>query len=123
MPRATHRVPSRARRKKILKEARGFYGRKKSNLKLAKEAVDKARVFATIHRLDKKAAFRSLWTVRINAAAREVGTTYSRLIAGLKKAGINLDRKILADLALSDSNAFAKVVEATGLLKLASKVA
>jgi large subunit ribosomal protein L20 len=117
MPRATHRVPSRARRKKIMKAARGFYGRKKSNLKLAKEAVDKSRVFATIHRLDKKAAFRSLWTVRINAAAREVGTTYSRLIAGLKKAGISLDRKILADLALSDSNAFAKVVEATGLLK------
>jgi len=117
MPRATHRVPSRARRKKILKEARGFYGRKKSNLKLAKEAVDKARVFATIHRLDKKAAFRSLWTVRINAAAREVGTTYSRLIAGLKKAAITLDRKILADLALSDSATFAKVVEAAGVAK------
>ncbi len=119
MPRATHRVPSRARRKKIMKLARGFYGRKKSNLKLAKEAVDKSRVFATIHRLDKKAAFRSLWTVRINAAAREVGTTYSRLIAALKKSGISLDRKILADLALSDSQAFAKVVESTGVLKAA----
>ena len=111
MPRSKPSVASRARRKKILKRARGFYGRKKSNLKLAKEAVDKSRKFATEHRRDKKAAFRTLWTVRINAAARELGTTYSRLIAGLKKAAINLDRKILADLALSDSAAFAKVVE------------
>jgi large subunit ribosomal protein L20 len=111
MPRSKPSVASRARRKKILKRARGFYGRKKSNLKLAKEAVDKSRKFATEHRRDKKAAFRTLWTVRINAAARELGTTYSRLIAGLKKAAVNLDRKILADLALSDSAAFAKVVE------------
>ncbi len=112
MPRSTHRVPSRNRRKKVLKLAKGFYGRRKSNLKLAKEGVDKARVFATIHRRDRKAAFRSLWTVRINAAARELGTTYSRLISGLKKAAISIDRKILADLALSDANAFAKIVEA-----------
>lgn len=111
MPRSKPSVASRARRKKILKRARGFYGRKKSNLKLAKEAVDKSRKFATEHRRDKKAAYRTLWTVRINAAARELGTTYSRLIAGLKKAAISLDRKILADLALSDSAAFAKVVE------------
>jgi large subunit ribosomal protein L20 len=112
MPRSKPAVASRARRKKILKRAKGFYGRRKSNLKLAKEAVDKARKFATEHRHDKKAAYRTLWTVRINAAARELGTTYSRLIAGLKKAAISLDRKILADLALSDSAAFAKVVEA-----------
>ncbi len=111
MPRSKPSVASRQRRKKILKRAKGFYGRKKSNLKLAKEAVDKARKFATEHRRDRKAAYRTLWTVRINAAARELGTTYSRLIAGLKKAAINLDRKILADLALSDSAAFAKVVE------------
>jgi large subunit ribosomal protein L20 len=115
MPRSKPAVASRQRRKKILKAARGFYGRKKSNLKLAKEAVDKSRVFATVHRRDKKAAFRTLWTVRINAAAREFGTTYSRLIAGLKKAAISLDRKILADLALSDSAAFGKVVEAAGV--------
>ena len=117
MPRSKPAVASRARRKKIMKAARGFYGRKKSNLKLAKEAVDKSRVFATIHRKDKKAAYRSMWTVRINAAAREFGTTYSRLIAGLKKAAISLDRKILADLALHDSAAFGKVVSAAGLAK------
>jgi large subunit ribosomal protein L20 len=111
MPRSTHRVPSRTRRKKIIKAAKGYYGRRKSNLKLAKEAVDKARVFSYVHRKDKKAAFRTLWTMRINAAARECGLTYSKLIAGLKKASITLDRKILADLAVSDATAFAKVVD------------
>ena len=112
MSRVKRGVTSHAKHKKVLKRAKGFYGRRKSNLKLAKEAVDKARKFATEHRHDKKSAYRTLWTVRINAAARELGTTYSRLIAGLKKAAISLDRKILADLALSDSAAFAKVVEA-----------
>jgi len=111
MPRSTYRVPARARRKKILKAAKGFYGRRKSNLRLAKEAVDHARQYAYVHRKDKKAAFRSLWTVRINAAARELGTTYSRFIAGLKKAQIALDRKILADLAVSDAAAFARLVD------------
>jgi len=112
MPRAKNRVASRERRKKIIKQAKGFYGRRKSNLKLAKEAVDHAGQYSYAHRKDRKGLFRSLWTVRINAAARELGTTYSRLISGLKKAGIELDRKILADLAFSDSAAFAKVVEA-----------
>ena len=111
MPRAKTRVPSRARRKKVLKAAKGFYGRRKSNLKLAKEAVDKARTFSYTHRKDRKAAFRTVWTVRINAAARELGLTYSKLIAGLKKAEVSLDRKILADLAISDANAFAKLVQ------------
>ncbi len=111
MPRSTYRVAARARRKKILKQAKGYYGRRKSNLKLAKEAVDHAGQYAYAHRKDKKAAFRSLWTVRINAAAREQGTTYSKLINSLKRANIELDRKILADLAFSDSAAFAKVVE------------
>lgn len=111
MPRSKYSVPARARRKKILKLAKGYYGRRKSNLKLAKEAVDHAGQYAYVHRKDKKAAFRSLWTVRINAGARELGTTYSKLIAGLKKAGVELDRKILADLALSDAAAFGKVVE------------
>src|SRR6185369_1733373 len=100
MPRAKTRVPARARHKKVIKAAKGYYVRRKSNVRLAKEAVDKARKFTYTHRKDKKALFRSLWTVRINAAARELGTTYSRLIAGLKKAKIGLDRKILADLAL-----------------------
>src|SRR5687767_8048977 len=110
MPRSTHRVPSRARRKKIIKAAKGFYGRRKSNLKLAKEAVDKARTYAYTHRKDRKADFRSLWTVRINAAAREFGISYSKFIAGLKRAGIGLDRKILADLAISDAGAFQQLV-------------
>jgi large subunit ribosomal protein L20 len=111
MPRSKYSVPARARRKKILKQAKGFYGRRKSNLKLAKEAVDHAGQYSYVGRKDKKGQFRSLWTVRINAAARELGTTYSKLIAGLKKAGIELDRKILADLAFSDAAAFSKVVD------------
>ena len=112
MPRSTYRVPARARRKKILDLAKGYYGRRKSNFKLAKEAVDHAGQYSYAHRKDKKGDFRSLWTIRINAASRELGTTHSKLIAGLKKAGIELDRKILADLAFSDATAFAKVVEA-----------
>jgi len=114
MPRAKSSVPSRARRKKILTQAKGYYGRRKSNLKLAKEAVDHAGQYSYAHRKDKKAAFRSVWTVRINAAARELGVSYSKLIAALKKAGIVIDRKILADLALSDSATFSKVVAASG---------
>jgi large subunit ribosomal protein L20 len=110
MPRAKTRVPSRARRKKVLKQARGFMGRRKSNLKLAKEAVDRAGQYAYIGRKDKKGDFRSLWILRINAAAREAGLSYSRLIAGLKRANVSLDRKILADLAISDAQAFEKVV-------------
>src|SRR4051794_1477378 len=111
MPRSTYRVPARAKRKKVLKAAKGMYGRKKSNFKLAKEGVDKSRQYSYVGRKDKKQIYRSIWLVRINAAARELGFTYSKLIAGLKKASIVLDRKILADLALSDMNAFAKVVE------------
>lgn len=111
MPRVKSRVPARQRHKKVLKAARGMFGRKKSNFRLAKEAVDKSRQYSYIGRKDKKQIYRSLWTVRINAAAREFGTTYSRLIAGLKKAQVMLDRKVLADLAMSDSTAFAKVVE------------
>ncbi len=111
MPRSTHRVPSRNRRKKIIKAAKGYYGRRKSNLKLAKESVDHAGQYAYVGRKDKKAAFRSLWILRINAAAREAGVSYSRLIAGLKKAAIDLDRKVLADLAMSDAAAFGRLVE------------
>ena len=111
MPRAKTRVPARKRHKKVLKAARGMYGRKTSNFRLAKEAVDKSRQYQYVGRKDKKQIYRSIWTVRINAAARELGFTYSKLIAGLKKAQVVLDRKVLADLALSDSNAFAKIVE------------
>lgn len=112
MPRATHRVPARARRKKILKAAKGYYGRRKSNFKLAREAVDHARQYAYAHRKDRKGDFRSLWIVRLNAAVREFGMSYSKFIAALKAAGIEMNRKVLADLAVSDTNAFAKVVEA-----------
>jgi large subunit ribosomal protein L20 len=111
MPRSTPRVAARARHKKVLKAAKGYFGRRKSNFRLAKEAVDHARQYAYAHRKDKKAAFRALWTVRINAAARELGMSYSRFISGLKKSKIEIDRKILADLALADANAFAKLVE------------
>lgn len=110
MPRAKTRVPSRERRKKILKQAKGFFGRRKSNLKLAKEAVDHSGQYSYVGRKDRKADFRGLWIIRIGAAAKEAGLSYSRLIAGLKKAGINLDRKILADLALTDSPVFTKLV-------------
>ncbi len=114
MPRAKTRVPSRKRRKKILKAARGYFGRRKSNLKLAKEAVDRAGQYAYAHRRQKKSVFRSLWIVRINAAAKEAGLSYSRFISGLKKAGIILDRKVLADLAISDANAFQKLASLAG---------
>jgi len=112
MPKATTRIPSRNRRKKIIKAAKGYYGRRKSNLKLAKEAVDRAGVNAYIHRKDKKGDFRKLWIIRINAAAREAGTTYSKLIDSLKVAGIVLNRKVLAELAYSDTAAFNQVVTA-----------
>jgi large subunit ribosomal protein L20 len=110
MPRAKTRVPSRARRKKIIKAAKGYYGRRKSNLTQAKEAVDRAGVNAYIHRKDRKGDFRRLWIVRINAAARSFEMSYSQLMGGLKKAGIELNRKVLADIALSDAKAFEQLV-------------
>jgi large subunit ribosomal protein L20 len=111
MPRAKTRVPSRERRKNILKQAKGFYGRRKSNLRLAKEAVDKAGQNAYVGRKKKKADFRQLWIVRIGAATKQAGLSYSRFISGLKKAGIELNRKILAEIALTDSPAFQKLVD------------
>ncbi len=110
MPRAKTRVPSRAKRKKVLKAARGYFGRRKSNLKLAKEAVDRAGQYSYIHRRNKKGEFRSLWITRINAAARGAGLSYSRFMAGLKAAGVDLNRKVLSELALSDEAAFNKLV-------------
>jgi large subunit ribosomal protein L20 len=112
MPRAKGGFKTRRRRNRIMKHAKGFRGGRHRLWKTAVEAVHRKWRFALFHRRKKKGDFRGLWIVRINAVARELGTTYSRLIAGLKKAGINLDRKILADLALTDPNAFAKVVEA-----------
>ena len=111
MPRAKTRVPSRERRKKILKAAKGFYGRRKSNLRLAIDAVAHAGQYAYAHRRDKKGDFRSLWITRLNAAVREHGISYSQFIYKLSKAGIQMNRKVLADMAVADPEAFAKVVE------------
>ncbi|HUO85753.1 MAG TPA: 50S ribosomal protein L20 [Thermoanaerobaculia bacterium] len=100
------------RRKKILKQAKGYYGLKSRGHRIAKQAVDRALSFAYRDRRQRKRQMRSLWIVRINAAAREHGLSYSRLIAGLKAAGNELDRKVLADLAVRDAAAFASLAEA-----------
>ncbi|MDR3000779.1 MAG: 50S ribosomal protein L20 [Fibromonadaceae bacterium] len=111
MSRAKTRVPSRERRKEILKAAKGYYGRRKSNLRLAIEATTRAGQYAYTHRRDRKGDFRSLWITRLNAAVREHGLKYSEFIHLLSVAQIDLNRKILADLAITDPAAFAKVVE------------
>jgi large subunit ribosomal protein L20 len=111
MSRAKTRVPSHARRKKIIKAAKGYYGRRKSNLRLAIDAVTHAGQYAYTHRRDKKGDFRTLWITRLNAAVREHGMKYSEFIHLLSIAKINLNRKVLADLAVTDPAAFAKVVE------------
>ena len=111
MPRV-RRGPTRAqKRRKILKLAKGYYGARSKAHRVAKEAVERAGAFAYRDRRQKKRQFRRLWVARVNAAARANGLTYSRLIDGLKKAGSDLDRKMLADLAVRDPRAFARVVE------------
>lgn len=110
MPRAKNRVASRARRKKILQAAKGYYGRRKSNLRLAIDAVSHAGQYAYEHRRDKKGDFRSLWITRLNGAVREHGLSYSQFINLLSKAKISLNRKVLSDLAINDATAFAAVV-------------
>ncbi len=99
------------RRKKILKQAKGFYGRKSKAHRVAKEAVDRAGSFAYRDRRNKKRDFRRLWIVRINAAARQNGLSYNRLIFGLNQAGCEVDRKVMADLAVRDPQAFAQLAE------------
>ena len=111
MPRTKTSVPSRARRKKVIEAAKGYYGRRKSNLKLAIEATQRAGEYAYEHRRLKKRDFRRLWITRINAGARQNDISYSVLINALSKAEITLNRKILADLALNDPSAFTKVIE------------
>jgi large subunit ribosomal protein L20 len=107
------RGPRRARRRKeILEQAKGYFGKKSTSHKMAKEAVEKGLVYAYRDRRHKKREMRSLWTTRINAAARTHGLSYSKLMGGIKLAGIAIDRKILADLAMNDNAAFGKVVEA-----------
>lgn len=111
MPRVKRGVTTRARRKKILALAKGFRGRRNNTFRAAKQAVMKAGQYAYRDRRTRKRQFRRLWITRINAAARECGITYSQFIAGLTKAGIELDRKVLADLAVHDMPAFARIVE------------
>ena len=109
MPRVKRGTVRRAKRKKLLARAKGFYQTKSKLYRSAKESVDTALKYAYVGRKNKKREYRRLWVVRINAAAREHGLTYSQLIRGLKAAGITLDRKMLADMAITQSTAFAKV--------------
>jgi len=111
MPRVKRGVTARARHKKVLAQAKGFRGRRKNVYRIAKEAVMKAGQYAYRDRRTKKRVFRALWIARINAAARELGMTYSTFINGLTKAAIDIDRKGLADLAVYDKAAFAKIAE------------
>ncbi len=111
MARIKRGVTAHARHKKILKLAKGYYGARRKVFRVAKQAVTKAAQYAYIGRKQRKRQFRSLWIVRINAAARINGLSYSRFMNGLLKAGIKLDRKALADIAIHDAAAFAKIAE------------
>jgi large subunit ribosomal protein L20 len=111
MPRVKRGVTARARHKKVLNAAKGYRGRRKNVYRVAKQAVMKAGQYAYRDRRQKKRQFRTLWIARINAGARELGLTYSRFMNGLKKASIELDRKVLADMAVFDKAAFSKLVE------------
>ena len=111
MPRVKRGVTARARHKKVLALAKGFRGRRGNVYRIAKQAVMKAGQYAYRDRRQKKRQFRQLWIARINAASRELGLAYSKFMNGLKKAGIEVDRKVLADLAVFDKPAFAKFVE------------
>jgi large subunit ribosomal protein L20 len=111
MPRVKRSVTARARHKKVLKEAKGYYGARSKVYRVAKQAVIKAGQYAYRDRRQKKRQFRSLWIVRINAAARESGLSYSRLMNGLKQAGVDVDRKVLADIAYHDKEGFAALAE------------
>lgn len=111
MPRSVNHVASRHRRKKIMRLAKGYYGRRKNVWTVAKNAVEKGLLYAYRDRKVKKREFRALWIQRINAGAREHGLSYSQLMGGLKKAGIELNRKVLADLALNHPEAFKGIVE------------
>jgi len=111
MPRVKRGVTSRASHKKVLNRAKGFRGRRKNVFRVANEAVMKAGQYAYRDRRQRKRQFRSLWIARINAAAREMGLTYSTLINGLKRAAIEVDRRVLADLAVRDPTAFNKLAQ------------
>jgi large subunit ribosomal protein L20 len=111
MPRVKRGVTARARHKKVLALAKGYRGRRKNVYRIAKQAVMKAGQYAYRDRRQRKRQFRQLWITRINAAARELGLSYSKFMNGLKRAAIDVDRKVLADLAVFDKAAFARIVE------------
>jgi large subunit ribosomal protein L20 len=111
MPRVKRSVHARKKRRKVLEQAKGYWGLKSTNYKYAKEQVDRSLVYAYRDRRTKKRALRSLWIVRINAAARQNGLSYNQFVSGCKKAGIELDRKVLADIAVSDPAGFGKIAD------------
>jgi len=111
MPRSTNSVASRARRKKIMKQAKGFFGRRKNVWTVSKNAVEKAGVYAYTGRKQKKRNFRGLWIQRINAGTRLHGMSYSKFMGALTKSGVTLNRKVLADLAMNNPEAFKAVVD------------
>ncbi len=111
MPRVKRGVTARARHKKVLKQAKGYYGARSRVYRVAKQAVIKAGQYAYRDRRQRKRQFRALWIARINAGAREFGLSYSRFIDGLKKASIEIDRKVLADLAVRDKEAFGELAK------------
>ncbi len=111
MPRSVNSAASKARRKKILKQAKGFYGKRKNVYTVAKNVVEKGMTYMFVGRKLKKREYRSLWIARINAAVRAEGLTYSQFINKLQKKGIELDRKVLADLAMNNPETFKKLVD------------
>jgi large subunit ribosomal protein L20 len=111
MPRSVNTVASRQRRKKILKKAKGYFGRRKNVYTVAKNAVEKALSYAYRDRKNRKRVFRSLWITRINAGAREYGLSYSELISKLKSNNISINRKVLADLAMNDPKKFEQIIK------------
>jgi large subunit ribosomal protein L20 len=111
MARVKRGVTAHAKHKKVLKAAKGFYGRRKNTIRIAKQAVEKAMQYGYRDRKRKKRTFRGLWIQRINAAVREHGLTYSHFMHGLEKAGIEVDRKMLADIAVKDAAAFKAMVD------------
>ena len=110
MARVKRGVTSHAKHKKVLDQAKGFYGRRKNTIRIAKQAVEKSMQYAYRDRKNRKRTFRALWIQRLNAAAREHGLTYSRLIDGLAKAGVEVDRKVLSDIAIREPETFAAIV-------------
>lgn len=111
MARIKHSVSTRARKRRVLKSAKGYYGDRSRRYRLAKETVARAMRYSTRDRKVRKREFRSLWITRINAACRELDLSYSRLMSGLKKANVGLDRKIIADMAVNDNAAFKKLAQ------------